>query len=139
LTKVIVLYSYIVTMLSKYGLGIWDTRETYPGSRGKRHRIPDPDPQQWPPDPQQWPFFTPGFGIQILDPEWKKSISETQDINISDHVSESLVTIYWVNSVLRIRIRNCERIKPGSATLPPTCHIFKQRQFDSNRDKEKAK
>jgi hypothetical protein len=29
------------------GLGSGIRKKTYPGSRVKRHRIPDPDPQHW--------------------------------------------------------------------------------------------
>ncbi len=40
----------IVTKLSKYGFGIRDPEKTYSGSRiqgSKRHRVPDPDQQNW--------------------------------------------------------------------------------------------
>jgi hypothetical protein len=46
-------------------------------------------------------FLTPGFGIQIRDPEWKKNPDPSlgiRDKNISDHVSERVATIYWVKN-----------------------------------------
>jgi hypothetical protein len=63
----------------------------------------------------------------------EKNPDPGSEINISDHISESLVSIFWVkiinssvNSVLQIRIRNLgwknpdTGLDPGSATLPPT-------------------
>jgi hypothetical protein len=68
------------------------------------------------PDPGSDAFLTPGSGmkkIQIWDPinltpgSGKEKNSDLgSGINIHDHISESLVSTFWLKNTSRIRIRD---------------------------------
>ena len=51
-------------------------------------------------DPRSGAFLTPGSGIRIRDPVWKKIHSQDpgSEINIPDFIFENLVSAFWVKN-----------------------------------------
>ncbi len=74
-------------------------------------------------DPGSVAFMTPGSGIRIWDMGWKTNPDSysVSGINISDQISQSLETIFWVknskkylNSLMRMQIPGQDLFDLGS-------------------------